>query len=38
MTQSEKISKYEEIVPKIQALVSGVKYGIRKVQEYESFI
>lgn len=28
MTQSEKIAKYEEIVPQIEALVCGVEYGI----------
>lgn len=34
MTQSEKISKYEEIVPQIQALVSGVKYGISSLANF----
>ncbi len=28
MTQTEKISKYSELLPQIEALVSGVKYGI----------
>ncbi|MDD6002158.1 MAG: GAF domain-containing protein [Bacteroidales bacterium] len=36
MTQSEKISKYEEIVPQIQALVSGVKYGISSLANFVS--
>lgn len=33
MTQSEKISKYEEIVPQIQALVSGVINNIRHYEQ-----
>ena len=28
MTKSEKIAKYEEILPQIESLVSGVEYGI----------
>ena len=34
MTQSEKIAKYEEIVPQIQSLVSGVKYGISSLANF----
>ena len=38
MTQSEKIAKYEEIVPQIEALVSGVEYGISSLANIAAMI
>ena len=38
MTQSEKIAKYEEIVPQIEALVSGVEYGISSLANIAAVI
>ena len=38
MTQSEKIAKYEEIVPQIEALVSGVAYGISSLANIAAVI
>jgi GAF domain-containing protein len=38
MTHSEKTSKYEEILPQIESLVSGVKYGISSLANVAAMI
>ena len=38
MTQSVKIAKYEDILPQIEALVSGVEYGISSLANISAMI